>query len=255
VTVIAVLADPPRPGLALPALAGDGPLSEEEAAELYAALLRDTVRAVDNSGGDLLVNYRADEDLPDEHAAGESGRSAEAELRALVADELGGTGDARFEVQVGSSRAARAGNTVTHLLREEGVASAAVVPGTAPLLFRATIDSAAMKLRRSETVLGPATEGRFYYAGFTDPVDFDDAFAVPALETLTDRATDAGNAVDFLPTGPLLETPADLRTVLPILESRVAAEQIVPVDTATFVRDHGLRVVAGADGPEVVRDD
>lgn len=254
-TVIAVLADPPRPGLVLPALAGDGPLSDEEAADLYAALLRDTVRAVDNSGGDLLVNYRADEDLPKEYATGDGEESAEAELRALVADELGGTGDVRFEVQVGSSRDARAGNTVTHLLREEDVASTAVVPGTAPFLLRSTVDSAAMKLRRSETVLGPATEGRFYYAGFTEPVDFEGALAVPALETLTDRATDAGNAVDFLPTSPLLETPADLRTVLPILESRIAAERIVPANTATFVRDHGLRVVAGADGPGIIRDD
>ncbi|MFC4357122.1 hypothetical protein ACFO0N_04055 [Halobium salinum] len=254
-TVIAVLASPPRPGLVLPELAADGPLTESEAAKLYAAMLRDTFAAVDNSGGDLLVNYRADEGLPEEYAAGDDEESAEAELRALVADELGGTGDARFEVQVGSSFAARAGNTVTHLLRDESVASAAVVRGTAPFLFRSVVDSAAMKLRRSPVVLGPSTEGRTYYAGFTEPIDFDGAFAVPELETLTTRAADAGHAADFLQTVPTLERPEDLTTVLPLLESRVAAERIVPVNTATCVRDLGLQVVDGDDGPEVVRAD
>ncbi|MFB6092850.1 MAG: DUF2064 domain-containing protein [Haloquadratum sp.] len=255
-TVVAVLADPPRPGLALPTLAETSPLSETEAADLAAAMLRDTLRAAARSGGDLLVNYRADEDLPE--TAVDPDEPAEAELRALAADALDDPGEARFEVQVGSSVSARAGNTVTHLLREEGAQSVAVVRGDAPLVSRATIDAAAMKLRSNEVVLGPSTDGRAYLAGFTAPIDFDGALAPPELETLVDRANDAGRDVDFLEMQPTVRTGADLPTLVSTIRSRWQAERVVPEHTAEFVVETGLTVVdpdeSGADGPRVVRE-
>jgi glycosyltransferase A (GT-A) superfamily protein (DUF2064 family) len=247
-TVIAVLADPPRPGLVLPRLAETSPLSPAAAADCYEALLRDTVRAVDASGGDLLVNYRPDEDIPDEYVGDDA--DAEAELRTLVADELGGTNDVRFERQVGSTESARAGNTVTHLLREEGVQTAAVVRGTAPFLGRTVVDNAAMKLRRSAVVLGPSTRGRTYYAGFGEPVDFTDALGAMELPTLAERAADAGTDADFLPMAPVLEDGADLRTVLPMLEARRQAGRVVPANLASFVTETGLGV--GPDGDAVL---
>ncbi|ELK55755.1 hypothetical protein D320_02987, partial [Haloferax sp. BAB-2207] len=82
-TVIAVLAEPPRPGLVLSELAETSPLSEAEAADLYAAMLKDVCIAVERSGGDLLVNYRAEDDLPDEFAGD---HDSEAEIRSVVAD-------------------------------------------------------------------------------------------------------------------------------------------------------------------------
>lgn len=239
-TVIAVLADPPRPGLVLPRLAETTPLDDAEAAACYEALLRDTVRAVDASGGDLLVNFRPDEDLPAEHVPDDA--DAEAELRALVADELGGTGDARFERQVGSSESARAGNTLTHLLREEEVRTAAVVRGTAPFLDRTLVDNAAMKLRRSAVVLGPSTRGRVHYAGFAEPVDFADALGSLELPTLSQRAADAGVDADFLPVAPVVEDGGDLRTVLPMLEAYRHAGRVVPANFAEFVAETGLGV-------------
>jgi hypothetical protein len=250
-TVIAVFTDPPREGLVGSELATTSPLTEAEAAEFYAATLKDAFLAVERSGGDLLVNYRPDDLVPEEFH-GE--QSAEAEVRALVADALGDTSDVRFEVQVGSTFDARAGNTVTHLLREEEVQSAAVVRGNAPFLTRTAIDSAAMKLRTNEVVLGPSTAGRVFYAGFTQPVDFDGAFAAPEVETLADRADDADLAVEYVPMQPVVETGEDLLSFLPMLESRVTAERIVPKHTATFVRDLGLRVVDDDGEPTVVRD-
>ncbi|UPV74430.1 hypothetical protein M0R89_18100 [Halorussus limi] len=246
-TVIAVFADPPRPGLVLPELAESSPLSEEEAADLYAAMLKDTVRAAERSGGELLVNYR------DEESADASDRSAEAEVRALVTDALSDHDEARFEVQVGSTFAARAGNTVSHLLGEEDAQSAAVVPGTAPMLTRKEIDSAAMKLRRNEVVLGPSERGRVHFAGFTDTIDFEGAYASPAVETLTDRAVDAGHEVGFLPTETRVATGTDLLSLVPELNARAAAGRIVPEHTATLLREWGLRVADGDAGPELVR--
>jgi glycosyltransferase A (GT-A) superfamily protein (DUF2064 family) len=251
-TVIAVFADPPRPGLVLPELAESSPLSEGEAADLYAATVKDTVLAVERSGGDLLVNYRDEESLPEEYA-GSSEQRAEAEVRALVADALADPDEARFEVQVGSTFAARAGNTVSHLLEQEDAQSAAVAPGTAPMLTRKEIDSAAMKLRRNEVVLGPSERGRLHFAGFTETVDFEDAYATPAVETLTNRGVDAGHEVGFLPTATTVETGTDLLSLVPQLNARAAAGRIVPEHTARLVREWGLRVEEGDACPELVR--
>jgi len=245
-TTVAVLADPPIEGFVLPDLAG-GLLDESEATALYTAMLGDVCRAVEASGADLLVNYRPADQVPGDVAP-------EAAIRELLEAALDAPGAARYEVQVGSSHAARVGNTVTHLLEQEGVKTAAAVEPTAGLLTRQQIDSAAMKLRSAETVLGPATEGRVYYAGFAQPVDFEAAYATPTVETLTGRATDAGQSVDFLPTTPVVETPRDLLTVVPLLRSRRRGERVVPPRTTTLIEECGLRVQGGADGPELVRE-
>lgn len=244
-TTVAVVADPPRPGLVLPRLADTAPLSEAEAADCYAAMLRDVCDAVADSGGDLLVNYRPDDALPDAHAG-----DAEGQLRDVVSEVAE---DARYEVQVGESFSGRVGNTVTHLLAEEGADSVGVVEPSAAFLTRSLVDSAAMKLRRSEVVLGPADGGRVHYAGFTDAVDFAGAYTAPAVETLTDRACDAGHEVDFLRSAPVVETGRDLAGAVALLRARRRAGRIVPDHLASFVEDLGL-VPVGQDGLELARD-
>jgi glycosyltransferase A (GT-A) superfamily protein (DUF2064 family) len=251
-TVIAVLAKPPREGLVLPELAETTPLSEAAVAELYEAMLRDTFLAVDRSGADLLVNYLSTDDLPEEHR---TDIDPVAELRSIAADTVDDVSTVRFEPQVGSTVSARAGNTLTHLLETEEVNSAAVVFGTAPLMTRLIVDSAAMKLRTNEVVVGPATEGRAYYAGFTETVDFEDSFAGIELQRLTNRATDADLDTEFLQMSPRVETERDLLSLLPLLRSRFTAERIVPEYTASFVHERGLDVAASDDGPELVVDE
>jgi hypothetical protein len=241
-TVVALLVDPPREGLVGRRLPDETPLSPEEAADAYAAGVKDTARAVVASGGDLLVNYRTEESLPEEHRAAEG--TAEETTRELIAAALEDldADDPRVEPQVGSTVSARAGNTVTHLLEEEDATSAAVLRGTAPLLERTHVDSAAMKLRRSATVLGPTPGGRVHYAGFAEPLDFEDAYAEPAVETLTDRAVAADHGVDFVPMLPRADTPAGLATTVSTVRARAAAERPVPYFTATLIDDLGLRV-------------
>ena len=250
-TVIAVLADPPREGLVLSELAATSPLSEAEAADLYAAMLRDVLVAVDGSGGDLLVNYRDDEDLPAEHR---TDTSSEAALRAIAADALGGTEDVRFEVQVGSSFDARAGNTVTYLLREEDASYVAVVRPTAPFLARTIVDGAAMKLRTTPVVVGPSTRGRIHYAAFAEPIDFEGALVPPAVSSLTDRAREAGHDVEFLETMPTIRHGRDLLTALPLLSARRRADHLYPEHTAAVVEDLGLGVAARDGELRVVRE-
>ncbi len=250
-TVVAVLANPPREGLVATGLAESTPLSTAEAAELYEAAFRDAVLAIDRSGGELLVNYPDEESIPESHR---TDTPPEASLRALVADTLGGTGDARFERQVGSSFGARAGNTVTHLLREEGADSVAVVTPSTAMFSRTLIDSAAMKLRTNGVVIGPSTRGRVHYVGFTEPIDFEGAFEGLALPTLANRGRDAGLDVEFVESLPSLETREDLIDTIPLLRARFAAERIVPDYTAAFVHEHGLDVVDEDGEKRIVRD-
>lgn len=247
-TVVTVPTDPPRPGVVLPELAAASPLSEAEAADLYAAMLKDVLVAVDGSGGDLLVNYRSDDALD---VAGET--SAEAAVRAVAADALGDLGDVRFEVQVGSTFAARVGNTVTHLLREEEATSVGVLRPTAPLRVRTLVDGAAMKLRSTPIVLGPAPGGRVHYAAFAETIDFEDAFDPPALTTLTARGRDADHEVDFVAMRPLVADGDDLAGFLSILQSRRRAGRSVPQHMAAAVDDLGLGVAAEDGRPVVTR--
>ena len=248
--MIAVLSDPPREGLVLPDLAETSPLSAAEAADLYAAMLKDVFRAAARSGGELLVNYRPDDLLPDEFRGDQS---AEAEVRALARAALDDLDEVRFEVQVGSSFEARAGNTAAHLLREEEVNTVAVVEGNAPLLARTQIDSAAMKLRRSEAVVGPAEAGRIYYLGLSEPIDFEGAYQAPELESVTNHCVDAGHQVDFLPELPTVQTGSDLVSLITQLNARRAAGRQIPAFTAAFVDELGLRVEVEDGERTVVR--
>jgi glycosyltransferase A (GT-A) superfamily protein (DUF2064 family) len=252
-TVVALMLDPPRAGLSLPDLAATSPLNDEEAAELAAAMAKDVMRAVDRSGGDLLVNFRPDDLLPEAH---QTDTSAEAEVRALAADALDDLGEVRFEPQVGSTPSARAGNTVTHLLREEGAGSVAIVPGNTPFVTRTGIDQAAMQLRNNQVVLGPGQSGAVYYAGFKDTIDFSEALETPPLWHLTDLARDEEEyTTEFLPMQPTVRTGEELGTVVAQIRARVAAQRIVPEFTATRIQEWGLIVDEDDDGaPTLVRE-
>ncbi len=228
-TTVAVLCDPPQAGAVLTGLTGTAsPLSEEGAVTLYTALLRDSCRAVERSGGELLVNYRERTD------------NAEATVRSLVEPALDALDDVRFERQVGSVFSSRAGNTATHLLKREQQDSVAITTPEAALLSRSQIDAAAMKLRQSAVVLGPASRGRVYYAGFHDPIDFEAAFDSPAIETLTDRASTTGRDVDFIEQSSLLETQDDLSGVVAQLRARRQADRLVPPHTMAAIDELGL---------------
>ena len=232
-TVVALLATRPDE-TALPGLSETATLSPAETTRLYEAMLVDAMRTIDRSGGELLINYDPGDDEAETKAA----------LRALAAQALADPDEARFEPQVGSNTAAVVGNTVTHLLEQENATTAAMLRPEAPLVPRTMVDSAAMSLRRHEVVLGPAADGRLYYAGFREPIDFENAFSPPAAETVATRGADAGYDIDFEPQHTLVDTPADLRSVLALLQSRRRSGVPVPSATAALVDDLGL-VAAG----------
>lgn len=233
-TTVVVLAESPVDGEHLPALQPE-PLSPAEATELYRAMLVDVCSMVQHAEADLLVNYPD----PEWHA---SDIDPETTLRELLDPELPEPDEARYEVQVGESESGRIGNALTHLLDSEGEGTVAVLKPTAPLLRREHVGNAAMKLRSSEVVLGPSTAGGVYFAAFAEPIDFEDAFAPPAVQTLTDRGLDAELDVDFLPILPRLEGPDDLATGVSLVRARQQAGRLVPQQTAALFEEWGLDV-------------
>jgi len=238
-TVHVLPVDPPRDGLVLSKLPETSPLTEPEATGLYEAMVADACTAAVQSGGSLLVNYRPEDLLPTEH---QTGGDPESELRDIVEDAVEDPDDVRFEVQVGSSHEARVGNTVTHLLRDEDATTVALVDPRAPLLARKDLDSAAMKLRRRDVVLGPSDRGELHYAGFAEPIDFAGAYTTPVVDTFAARARDADLDVDFLAHRTLVTTGRDLETLLAVLSARRRAGRIVPTHTTSYLTELGLSV-------------
>lgn len=252
-TVVVALVDPPRGGLVLPELVESTPLSESDAVTLYEAFVEDLCRASAASGGDLLLNYRADEDLPAEYRTGEP---VEPVFEELVANLLDGDdrSETRIEVQVGSTESARVGNTVTHLLDGEDVDSVTICDPAVPFRSRQHIDSIAMKLRRSPVVLGPASRGRVHTAAFTETIDFADSLTPPSLVTLADHARDADHELDFAPHQTIVETHDDLLGALAEFDARQTAGRWIPTSTARAISDLGLRIDAKNRVPRVAQD-
>ncbi|RQG97680.1 hypothetical protein [Natrarchaeobius chitinivorans] len=240
--IVVVPVDPPGVGLASSSLVETTPVTEADAALLSEAAAIDVLRAAAASGGDLLVNYRDDETLPAETV----GADPEGEIRSIADVALESVENVRFERQVGSSRSARIGNTVTHLLERESAGTVGVLEPTVPLVGRSDIDGAAMALRRHDVVLGPSSGGRISFAGFAEPVDFEDAYAPPELSTLADRTGAAGLDLGFAPFLPTVAAESGLCATIATLEVRDVAGRPGGEATAAAVEEIGLRV--GSDG-------
>lgn len=231
-TVHVLFVDPPRPGLALPELVGGAGLDADAAATLAGAMLKDAAVGVANSGGELLVNHPTEEQLP---ADRRTGTAPDTELCELLGDALGDLDDVRFEPQVGEDREARMRNALAHLLEEGGTDSVALLDGRAPTLDRPALDGAAMKLRRSAVVLGPAPGGRLAYLGLTEPLDIDGLADPFSLEAVVECATEAGFEVDFLPLEPTVHDEVDLATLVSLVRARRTAGRRVPQHTAAAI--------------------
>lgn len=228
-TTIAVLASPPVEGCVPQLLPAN--FDSERNRALYRSALVDVCETVQHGEADLLVNYPDPDTVPE-------GVDPEQQLRELLDAELTDPDAVRYEVQVGESEAGRVGNTLTHLLDQEEQPTAGVVEPTTSLLRREHIGTTAMQLRTSDVVLGPAPDGRLWFAAFTEPIDFTDAYAEPAVETFTERAVDAGLEVSYLPLLPRLDT--DLGTAISLIRARIRAGVLVPKRTASLLAEWEL---------------
>jgi 2-phospho-L-lactate guanylyltransferase (CobY/MobA/RfbA family) len=245
-TTVLVLADPPHDE----ALSGlSGVLTKAGRRQLARAFLQDVIQAADAAAGDMLVAVR------DGEAVGHDRPAAEEAVREAIEPADGVDAAAvRIERQVGSTPSARLGNAVTHLLEEEGADSVVSVWPRAPMLGRADIDGAAMKLRQRSVVVGPASRGRVALAAFRSPVDFTEAMTSPAVLSLTTAARDADLEVDFIGEQTLVDTHADLTSLVAAIRARLLADRLVPPQTTAAISELGLRLSRDHDTPTLVTD-
>jgi hypothetical protein len=247
-TTVVLLPDPPVEGVACEELIAETNLTPADGLALYRALLADTMATLADSTIDILVNYPTAEDLPEDAEGDPKADLREIAAKAMAPDRFE---DVRFEPQVGSDFSAKAGNAITHLLREEDVQSAAVLRPCVPRLVRSVIDEGALNLRRADVVLGPANRGEIYYAGFSDPIDFEGVFETRPVEAVTRRAVEAGLDVDFVRSREVLQTPADLAGALTRLNADTLAGKPVPEHFWETVQE---REIAMVDGEFTSRD-
>lgn len=236
-TTVAIMADPPIPGLVLRDLIGVVDLSADDVAKLYVAMFKDVMIAIEHSGGELLINYQSTENLPSEFNSDTDPADELASIATSVLD-----GEPRLEKQVGSNKYERYRNTITHLLDVESVQSAAFVPACTPLMTRVIIDSAAMKLRRHEVVVGPTVNGDLYYAGFTAVPDLSIPRDISPVEAVARHAVKAGFMVDVLKDGHIVSDAGSLAELLLRVRTLRAANHPVPTFTAQWFDEHDIDI-------------
>lgn len=225
-TTVIVLADPPVEGVACNELVEQTDLTPSDGLALYEALVADTMATLERSTVDILVNYPQADAIPgDAEDIDPKARLRELTANAMTPDRFE---EIRFEPQVGGNFSAKAGNAITHLIRDEDAQSATVLDPCVPRLARSIVDEGALKLRRADVVLGPAARGDVYFAGFSDLIDFTDVFETQPIEAVTREAIANDLAVDFLRTREVLSTPADLRGVLTRLNANTLAGKPLP---------------------------
>lgn len=242
-TTVVLVPEPPVEGVACADLVAETALTPADGLALYRALLADTMVTLQRSTIDILVNHPTPADVPDDVEEVDP----KAELREIAAKamEPDRFEAVRFEPQVGSDFSAKAGNAITHLIREEGVQSAAVLRPCVPRLARSIIDEGALKLRRADVVLGPASRGDVYFAGFSELIDFEGVFATRSIEEVTRRAVAADLEVDFLRMRERLQAPADLTGVLARLNANTLADKQVPEHVWEAMQEREIEVRDG----------
>lgn len=240
-----VVVDPPRTGGVLTSLVESGAVSAADAATLYQGLVKDTLRNVETSGGELTVFVPP----PDTASTGD-GETTEpaAELRALGVESLDDPDAVTIVEQTGGSKLARTADAIEWLTANTEEATVAVLDVRAPLLFRSVLDQAAMQLRRHDVVIAPSPHGRAAYLGLAESLDASDTEPALGIEALVAQATRANLSVGFLPVQPFLESTRDLAGLRSLLRARATADHVVPVHTFNALQELS---VFDAESPQV----
>ena len=210
------------------AIVGDAPGVSEPLADvsvadpqaLYRAMFADVLNSCERSGADVLVNVGPPE-APEAQAA----------MEAFVTEEALEPDAVRIEPQVGADHGARVHSTVDHLLATSAHRTVGVVYPELPLLRRAVIDAAAMRLRSAEVVIAPDTTGRVGLFGVAEPLELRSLAAAAPTHALVELATAAGHTVAFLEMTPRVRSDAALALTRRLLQARAAAGAELPPRT------------------------
>lgn len=225
-TSLAVELPPLETPRVISSLSAETSLSETEARELLLSVTKDVVRAVDESGGDLVV-IGTSATTPATKEVGWD--DPERGTRVLLEQALPDGAEPPVVWRDGSGSPAGLEAILAAAGETAPAASTAVVRTISPLLQRRHIDAAAMRLRTHDVVLGPSTGCRWYLAGISKGFSFDPAGAEAQLTALAVGAAEANGELALLPCLPGIMTASELASVVSILEvSRLTEHAIAP---------------------------
>lgn len=236
-TTVAVELPPRNASRIASALARSTALSVTEASDLLLHVAKDAIRAVDRSGGDLVMlvppEASSEEVFGWEDPRAEARRLAEEVITAETAPTV-------FEPPESEARRSIAA-VLSSLFRSTSAASAAILRPITPLVQRRHLDAAAMRLRTHDVVIGPSTGSRWYFAGVSDELTLPVAGADEHLTTLALAANETDRSLDLLPILPGVLTDRGLAGVVSILEASLLAEKDVAPATHGWIDEVGLR--------------
>jgi len=203
---LAIMAKAPVPGTVKTRLVP--PLTSEQAAELYRALLLDHLAHLKNlENAALYLAYAPDEE-------------------ATIFRELGG-GAYHYIAQKGEDLGERMKNVFADLWRF-GHRNAVVIGSDLPALPLQILNDAFTRLsrRKTQVVLGPSEDGGYYLIGMKQPVPelFDNMTwsHERVLAETTDRLNALGRSYDLLPSWFDLDRVEDLRRLQGLRNSALA---------------------------------
>lgn len=226
-TAIGILGLPPDSASIVSNLRDTTALEIEQIQSLVAGVTQDTARAAFESGGEPLVV------VPKDPGAGIIPNGSP-DVRTYLESILEPVVPENDSIQWYEHDAApgRSLNTVLDGLAEvSNAASVAVIAPLTPFVQRRHVDTAAMRLRSADLVVGPATDGCGYFIGRHRDRAGADWSGTADLDGVVSAAQDTGEEVDWLPILPSIGQQSPMEPLRSILQLAAVAEK--PVAPAT----------------------
>lgn len=195
-------------------------VADQAALDVYRGVLMDLCRAAAGSNADLAV-------------AAPAGDVRAPDARALLQDAIGASADGAV-LEYDPARGPRPDDVAA----EEGAVT--LLLPRSPLIRRTHLDSAAMRLRRHDTVIGPTARGGVCHLSVSESATDQLGGRVDDLEAVVDAAVADDASVDLLAPWPAMDSEEGLAGTLALL----AAFQTIEREIAPYTR----AALAGIDG-------
>lgn len=194
-----------------------------ELADLYHALCADAISAVDESGGELFLATGATDTAAQNFAT---------DLQSAVLTD----GDAAELLTVDRHEDQPDFRSALASVRNASpAASVGILNPCVTLLGRQQLDTAAMRLRRDDTVIGPTPAGGWYYLGTQLEIDAVPESLSDDLARIAKLFADDDWRLGFLPLLPVINAPTDIAHMRTLVVSMHRGNRPISPYTAAWL--------------------
>ena len=237
-----VVALPPRSiAKTTDTIVDETPLSREQTTAILDGVVQDGLRAAHESGGPLSIwideSTRTVSEWNDPR-----GHARNLIEGALPSDAPMPEIDTESPTEYAAIAAA--------IERTNEASGAVLIPGT-PFVQRRHIDEAAMRLRQTDVVLGPATAGTWYLFGHREEVEFSYPEDSYLSSTIARQATASDYSMNLLRTLPGIWDGNSLADAVTTLTIADYADLSVGPFTRAWLEQHSIQTVNTAEGPRI----